>query len=94
MNNQFAALLVKYVSSKKISNSKTVQNFIETHTPSEYNGLPKTITPEIKAFSNEFIKKGLKSKDPQLTEFVTENAIETETVAFVPVKTSFERGEY
>lgn len=94
MNNQFAALLIKYVSAKKISNSKTVQAFIKEHTPSEYNGYPEKRTPEINQFCVDFVSKDLKSKDPEFSKFVVNNAVATEVASFVPTKTSFQKGEY
>lgn len=95
MNEIFAALLRKYVSAKKISNSKLTQTFMAEHQPTEFNGYPTEVTPEIKSFSKEFVTKGLTSKDPEFTKFVTENSTEEEIAPkFEPQRKVRSSGEY
>lgn len=94
MNNQFSALLVKYLEAKKINESKLVNNFITKNEASDYNGFPTEITKEIRDFCIEFVKKDLRSKDTEFTNFIVENSISKEIPKFEPKVKSWSSGEY
>ncbi len=93
-NASFSALLSKYRTANKISNSKLVESFVEDYPPNDTPSIDVNATPEMVTFAKTFITRKMKCTDPEFNSKLADIAANNNEVEFKPtVKVSYS-GEY
>ncbi len=92
-NSQFANLLKKYVSAKKINSTAATKSFIDAYADDASEAIIPEATPAIRDYATTFIKKGYKCSDSEFTAQMLKYAIAVEEPK-VPEATQHYSGEY
>lgn len=92
-NSQFANLLKKYVSAKKINSTAATKSFIDAYADDASEAIIPEATPEIKEYAITFVKKGYKCSDSEFTAQMLKYATAVEKPKAITKRQSYS-GEY